>query len=1416
MKFNPIARPLSELVHRGRGLNAFKVFFLMLFATSCIFVVPVGAQLCPAPAPPSGGTPTTSLSGILNSYYPPNQASLPGTGVLAAGSTSVAVSAARSGTDPVDGASITPQAIAVGDLILIIQMQDADFNNSNTNNYGANTGTGSGRTAINQTGLYEYVRATSAVATSGGTLTFLPALTNSYRNLAPTASAQQRRFQVIRVPEYGRAGIDGGTGVTGASWDGQTGGVLAFDVINLLSFTDSQNAINGTISMDFKGFRGGGGRRVTGTVTGPPTSTDFLFASPTITGTGALSGAHAIKGEGVCGTPSLVYNSASVVQATTQPGYPGGGSAQGAPGNGGGGGTDANPAVASPSGNVENSGGGGGGNGGAGGTGGNTGPLTNNATGGRGGASMLADISVNRIFMGGGGGAGVKNDSTNLTTSSGGVGGGIIMIHVCEAIGSGTISASGDGGVNSNTNDGGGGAGAGGTILIFANTSTGIGAITARANGGNGGNNTPLTATDSIGPGGGGGGGVVFTNFGTGVTVSATGGNPGVTNPGATQYGASPGVGGTTNTAAATQGTFCTCATPTDVKLADFQAIQYSDGQVGVNWATGFEADNLGFRVWKETRFGRQLVTPNLIAGNALMAGTSLTAGNRYNWRDTIANPAPVKRIAKKTVKGRVVFEPTGETVESPVSYWLEDIDLNGKSTWSGPFKLQTANKPMPSSVRNAPLLGRTNPLIGAQTGTSLLSANPTELANYIASTDAARGGNAKAGAVRNQIANGAAVKMGVRTTGWQKVSRAALVAAGLNPNAVDANLQLFVGGREVPMQVTANGVEFFGSSIDTLQSGEQTYWLVEGNTAGLRIPVSNLANGSKIGVANFPFLVERQDRTTYFAALENGDADNFFGSVVTNAPVDQALTVKNRDAAANYPAQVAVTLQGVSLNAHRVSVKLNGQVIGEVAYTDRNQQTFTATVPQSQILEGQNLVTLQSADSADVNLVAAIRVSYARTPNADSNALSLSGRGGQTMTVRGFSQAARVFDVTDANNPVEVAVRGDGDGNSGFSASFVVPGGSKTDHKLVAVSESRFLNPTVTANTPSNLAATSNAANFVIITTPELAGAVAPLVQLRQSQGFTVKVVDVTDIYDEFNFGVKSAQAIKDFLNVASRDWQTPVRYVLFSGNASFDPRDYLGFGQDVIPTKLIGIGTLETASDDWFGDFNNSGLSQVAIGRLPGQTPTDITAMVSKIVAFDQARGQAWQREALIVADNNDTGGDFETSAAQIESALPDTFTKTSVRIGQVGGPAARASILSNLNSGKGFVNYTGHGSVSNWAAESVLTSDDVASLTNAGRPSIVVGMTCLNAFNDVYTQSLARTLVMKPEGGAVVFWGSSALTPSFSQTGMNKALINALYGPNPAPTLGDAIRRAKASTENTNVTRAWILYGDPLTRQ
>jgi hypothetical protein len=286
--------------------------------------------------------------------------------------------------------------------VLLIQMQDADINATNNNTYGSGVAgnNGSGSSALNAAGQYQFVRATNTVGAGGGTLNFTPALAFNLRSrtFGVSGATGTSRWQAIRVPPCATASV---SGVTAPSWNGTTGGVVVLDVLGALT-------LNGTTAIDVKGlgFRGGGGRGLTGNAGVGATNTDYISL--------ASANANGSKAEGIAGTPRFTndatYNVAPVVtdnNATYGEGYQSGSYARGAPGNAGGGGTDGSAASI----NDQNAGGGGGSNYGVGAVGGNS-WNSNLAIGGRGGFGYSASLRFTRVFMGGGGGAGTTNNST--------------------------------------------------------------------------------------------------------------------------------------------------------------------------------------------------------------------------------------------------------------------------------------------------------------------------------------------------------------------------------------------------------------------------------------------------------------------------------------------------------------------------------------------------------------------------------------------------------------------------------------------------------------------------------------------------------------------------------------------------------------------------------------------------------------------------------------------------------------------------------------------------------------------------------------------------------------------------------------------------------------------------------------------
>jgi hypothetical protein len=267
----------------------------------------------------------------------------------------------------------------------------------------------------------------------------------------------------------------------------------------------------------------------------------------------------------------------------------------------------------------------------------------------------------------------------------------------------------------------------------------------------------------------------------------------------------------------------------------------------------------------------------------------------------------------------------------------------------------------------------------------------------------------------------------------------------------------------------------------------------------------------------------------------------------------------------------------------------------------------------------------------------------------------------------------------------------------------------------------------------------------------------------------------------------------------------------VLLAGDASYDPKNYLGLGgDDLVPTKLLDTSYMEAASDDWFADFDNDGVPELAVGRLPFGNAAEASTMMAKIIGYERSSPSA---EVLLVADSND-GFDFEAASAQLIGTMP-----TSLRINQINRgtdtATAKARLMEAINRGQTLVNYAGHGSVNLWRGE-LLVNEDASRMKNTDHLSVFVMMTCLNGyFDDPALDSLAESLLKAERGGAVAVWASSAMTLPGAQAAINRQLYLSLFGQGAAARLGEATRAAKAATTDIDTRRTWILIGDPTMR-
>jgi hypothetical protein len=648
-------------------------------------------------------------------------------------------------------------------------------------------------------------------------------------------------------------------------------------------------------------------------------------------------------------------------------------------------------------------------------------------------------------------------------------------------------------------------------------------------------------------------------------------------------------------------------------------------------------------------------------------------------------------------------------------------------------------------------------------------------------------------------------VKMQIRQAGFYRVSRAALQAAGFNVVSDPAFWQLYVDGEQQKMIVEPSGnyIEFYGNGVDNQSTDSRMYYLLVGPEAGQRIAsVIRRAFGPPALGVSFRNITTFEERI-----------NNWWGAILSpNVPVTRNINLKdiNPD---RTKAFVEISLHGFLNSSHNVQLVVNGVPIGSVTFDGITPTSKTFSINASHLINGSNTFELTGIGGAtDYTLLKSIKIDYPRFYISEQNRLAFETIGLQGAKVTGFNTAnVRVFDMIYPNDPQLIINTSTAPGTNGFDVS--IPSGRA--HPMIAVNENGLLSPVaITQNAPSQLSAGTSNADMLIISHANFMAGANNWATYRRADALNVDVINVEDIYDEFDYGLPTPLALKSYLQYAKTNYPN-IKYVLFVGDATYDPRNYLGAGyNDFIPTRFIVTDEGESPSDEILGDFNNDGVSEMALGRLPVRTNASVTLLLGKTTAFDGGASTGLlNRGVFFVADQPD-GYPFADVNRRLRDELPpstpilyvDLLEDPSINV-------IRTRIRDGVNGGRFIVNYTGHGAPGIWSTAQMLRIIDVPAFTNNnGNLSLFTVFNCLNGvFTDPSIDWLSEILLKSPNGAASAVWSSTgSTTPDFQEI-MSVRFYDTL-GQGTYTRLGDGIRDAKLVTPSHDVTLTWVLLGDP----
>lgn len=667
--------------------------------------------------------------------------------------------------------------------------------------------------------------------------------------------------------------------------------------------------------------------------------------------------------------------------------------------------------------------------------------------------------------------------------------------------------------------------------------------------------------------------------------------------------------------------------------------------------------------------------------------------------------------------------------------------------------------------------------------------------------------------------------KLLVNADGWYRVTAADLKNVGVSMGAINCahtcTPTLHRGARAIPARVHGEGdaltLEFYGQASDSPYSNFSAYWVTWGQQPAMPLRETRALDGRGTPQTIISDTV-RLARPAIF--MPQYDDPWFWQTLV--APMTTTITV-TLPTPLPAPAQLRMQLWGSTQDAanpdHHLRLAFNGTHIADEKWDGQGAHVIIATIPANAVRAGDNTLQLiapgDTGAQADITLLRALDVTYTRRLVAQNDRIEFTAGAG-TYRVEGFSDdAIELYDVTDPLAPMRVT-------NTHLAAralTFATDAPMPRRWLAIGLNGAQAV-ARIVPMSASDLRAPDRAADYLIVTHPNFVGALQPLVEWRARQGLRVRVVTTEQAYDEFAYGEESPHALRALIEWARQNWQT-LQWVLLVGKASYDYRDYQkGANKNLLPTFLLKTPHLgQTASDNWFvAPDETTGHPALAIGRIPAQTTEQVTRVVNKTIAYESSLNTRadWHTRALFIAD------DKEPSFASMSDALiaqSPYLVARKIYLADYRGDvnAARAEILARWNEGVRWLTYIGHGSIDTWAEGPLFSVEHLGALKNGARTPILFTPTCLDGFfYHPQKNSLAEELLFKEDGGIVAGLVPTGLSMPQAQEELMRALFAELSA-NPAPTLGEAIARAKRRVNGTapdtrEVIDTFVWLGDP----
>ncbi len=682
--------------------------------------------------------------------------------------------------------------------------------------------------------------------------------------------------------------------------------------------------------------------------------------------------------------------------------------------------------------------------------------------------------------------------------------------------------------------------------------------------------------------------------------------------------------------------------------------------------------------------------------------------------------------------------------------------------------------------------------------------------------------------------------KPGITAVTYADLQAAGFPVGSLNP----ANLQLWYDGQPRPLEWLGDGdaqfepgesFRFYAAPWFSRWQANDVYTLTAGGSPGSRMQSQAASpDGLNSGLLWLTAVAEQNQIYTpdCLCGLPAGrDGDRWVWEDLRQPGRPSAsFTVELPYVNTNQPAQLTVWSIGLtSLSAapdHHLDLSFNGSGLGRVSWDGKTAVTHTLSLPASSLKASSTLgLTVPVVPGVSIDGVLldgfSVRYRYSGAPFAASQQQFVQGANARRAYTAALSSSAglRLYDITNPATPARLT----GVVLQGSSVSWGDPDGAGHSYLLTTSSS---LHAPAALRLPRSLPPGS--ADYVVISHASFIPALSPLVNLRQSQGLSVKVVDVQAVYDWFGYGRLTPEAIRSYLSYLYHAATPAPTYVLLVGDGTSDPKQYRPDSQKTwLPPYLAEADPSagEVAADNRFVTVDGDDLlPDMLIGRLPVNSLAQAQTVVGKIVAYETKPFFGdWNGRVTFISDDADSAGNFAAHSASLaQNYVTDPWQASSLNYNptQLSEAAMQTQVRQSWQNGTGLLVYTGHSSIHQWGAERFFHLDDVANLSNGGRLPVVLQMTCFTgSFAQPYWDTLDEALLRHPNGGAVAVWGSTGLGVGTGHDALASGFLQSLLVDGEVE-LGTAVLSGKLNLftnrpTNLDLLDTFTLFGDPATR-